>query len=86
MATRHGGDKRGSSRNRAARKQWMLSHFGDGETCPCTHCSSPLTYETVESDRIVPGGSYRRENVQPSCRSCNLQRGSDTLWVLVVEG
>lgn len=71
---RPGGEKRGNCRDRRRRKQWMLTTWGDGATAPCVHCSAPLTFETVEADRIVPGGSYRRDNVQPSCRTCNLRR------------
>ncbi len=80
MPKRHGGEKRGNSYARRARKRWMLSAFGDGESCPCAHCRRPLTYVSVEADRIIPGGSYRHENVQPSCRDCNLARGTDAKW------
>lgn len=80
MATRHGGDKRGNCRDRRARKIWMLATFGDGTQCPCVHCERPLTYETVEADRIIPGGSYRRTNIQPACRVCNLERSDDLTW------
>lgn len=59
----------------------MLQAWGDGATCPCTHCSTPLDHEHLEADRIIPGGGYDRFNVQPSCRECNAQRGDDELWV-----
>lgn len=78
---RPGGEKRGNSRDRAARKRWMLATFGNGTTCPCVHCGTPLTYATVEADRIVPGGSYRRDNVQPACRADNLARSNHLDWV-----
>jgi len=88
---RAGGDSRGSSRNRLRRKLWLLSpeasaeingeivYFGgDGETVPCwLGCGRVLTFATVESDRIVPGGPYRRGNVAPACRPCNLARSDD---------
>lgn len=77
---RHGGDKRGSAASRRARKHWMLTTWGDGQSCPCVHCGQPQTYATVEADRIVPGASYRRTNVQPACRSCNLDRSNDPTW------
>lgn len=77
---RPGGEKRGNSKDRAARKRWMLLVWGDGETCPCVHCGDALTYETVEADRIIPGASYRRDNVQPACRSCNLSRSNKEEW------
>lgn len=78
---RPGGEKRGSAADRRARKLWMLATWGTGKTCPCVHCGKRLNYETVEADRIVPGGSYRRENVQPACRACNLARSNNLDWV-----
>lgn len=84
MAQRHGGEKRGNSYARRARKLWMLSEAagfgGDGEKVPCVHCGALLDYDTVEADRIVPGGSYRRDNVQPADRACNLDRSDDATW------
>lgn len=77
---RAGGEKRGNSTDRKRRKLWMLSHFGNGTSVECVHCSTELTYKTVEADRIVPGGSYRHENVQPACRRCNLSRSNRTSW------
>lgn len=75
MAMRNGGDKRGKAADRRRRRVWLLAMFGDHTTCPCTHCGRPLTIETLEVDRIVPGGSYARHNIQPSCGPCNLLRG-----------
>jgi hypothetical protein len=60
---------------------WMLSAAsgfgGNGTEVPCVFCQESLTYETVEADRKDCGGSYRRENVQPACRPCNLARSDD---------
>jgi hypothetical protein len=58
----------------------MLRTFGDGASCPCVHCRKSLTFETVEADRIVPGGPYARHNVQPACRDCNLRRSDNAEW------
>lgn len=77
---RCGGDKRGNAAARRARKLWLLERYGDGETCPCIHCRTTLTFETVTVDRIVPGGSYARPNVQPSCFGCNRARSDDPTW------
>jgi hypothetical protein len=77
---RAGGEKRGNCKDRAARKLWMLRTWGNGEKCPCVHCDAMLDYDTVEADRIVPGGSYRRDNVQPACRLCNLTRSNNAAW------
>ena len=74
-------DPRGNSRNRRARKLRMLNDprfGGTGDQVPCVHCGEPQTYDSVEADRIVPGGTYAYRNVQPSCRDCNIQRGDGT--------
>lgn len=78
---RPGGEKRGNSTDRRRRKIWMLSRFGNGTHCNCVHCATELDYTTVEADRIIPGGSYRRENIQPSCRRCNASRSNKANWV-----
>ena len=80
MAARAGGDKRGSAANRRARKGWMLRTFGDGDKCPCVHCGAVLNFDSVEADRIEPGGTYARRNIQPACRSCNLARSNCKEW------
>lgn len=77
---RPGGDKRGNAATRRARKYWMLFQFGNGVTCPCSHCGTELGYATVEADRIVAGGSYCRKNVIPACRCCNVKRSDKSLW------
>lgn len=74
---RAGGEKRGNSYARAARKLWMLEehdHDLEFDECRCVHCKMILYYETVTADRIIAGGSYRRENIQPSCQPCNIGR------------
>lgn len=78
---RNGGDKRGKAKDRRRRKTWMLAMFGDGQTCPCAHCGRQLSFQTLEADRIIPGGSYARSNIQPSCRPCNITRSDNPDWV-----
>ena len=82
---RNGGDKRGSAKDRRARKQWLLDAYGNGSTVPCVHCNNSLDFGTVEQDRIIPGGSYARTNIQPSCSRCNKLRGTDVSWKFVGE-
>jgi 5-methylcytosine-specific restriction endonuclease McrA len=78
-------DKRGNNRDRAARKLYLLSapqFGGDGTHVYCVHgCGTLLDYETVEADRIEPGESYRRNNVQPACRPCNIARSNNPYWI-----
>lgn len=81
-------DPRGNSTDRRRRKEWMLSSDqfkrppgSKGRHVFCTHCGSTLTYSTVEADKKNPAGTYRRDNVQPACRSCNIARSNDTSWV-----
>lgn len=52
----------------------------EGKNVNCTHCGKELDYHTVEADKKEPSGGYRRENVQPSCRNCNIRRSNDTSW------
>lgn len=87
MGVRAGGDKRGSSADRRARKEWLLAEprwqgvdTMPGVTCLCAHCGFIIDYYTVEADRVLPGGSYRRDNIQPSCKPCNLSRSNNLDW------
>lgn len=80
-------DPRGNSKDRRARKNWMLSDSKfsrrpgtEGHNVNCTHCGKELDYHTVESDKINPSGGYQRHNVQPACRTCNIRRSNDTTW------
>lgn len=84
MPGRLNGDKRGNAQQRRARRFWMLSpeagFGGNGEKVPCVHCGAMLAYDEIDVDRIVPGGSYRRDNVQPSCAFDNRSRGNKADW------
>lgn len=94
------GNQRGNSYQRARRRQFLVDKFGDGVKVKCVHCGMMLTVETVTSDRIIPGalgGTYRRDNIQPSCardnsslggklgaqlkRSRNLKKGDEVCWM-----
>jgi 5-methylcytosine-specific restriction endonuclease McrA len=86
-------DLRGNTRDRKARRDWIVSPAagrfvngtfvpfgGDGRTVPCWHCRTPVSREQVEIDRIVPGGRYVRTNIQPACFGCNRSRSNKTDW------
>lgn len=76
-------DKRGNNKNRAARKIWMLTcekFGGDGVKVACVHCKAMVGYDEVQADRIIPGGTYARINVQPACGPCNLARSNNEDW------
>lgn len=69
---------RGSVRDRAARRAFLLATFGDGTTAPCYRCALELVDATITVDRIVPGrdgGTYRRGNIRPACGPCNSSTG-----------
>jgi hypothetical protein len=79
---RAGGDKRGSNGDRKKRREWLVSpeagFGGNGSEVKCFwECGRELNVWIVEADRIVPGGSYRRDNIVPACRPCNLARSDD---------
>lgn len=75
-------DRRGSPRDRKARKLWLLKTYGDGTTVACAlqlsdKCLRTLSYATMQVDRLIPGhqgGSYRHGNIQPACGPCNIAR------------
>lgn len=82
---RNGGDGRGGAPARRRSKRNLLELFGDGQSCPCVHCGAPLTFETLQRDRVVPpryshplAGSYSLANLQPSCGDCNKRRSNRT--------
>ena len=84
---RAGGEKRGNTEDRRRSRAYLLSpdsgYGGDGNSVPCVHCSTPVTNQTIERDRKIPGslgGRYTKDNVQPSCRGCNQARGDDMSW------
>lgn len=39
-------------------------------------CAEVLTIRTVTADRIDPGGTYARSNVQPACKACQNTQGA----------
>lgn len=71
----------GSAKVRRERKWWLLEKFGDGESCLCANgCGTVLFFETVTVDRYpIPealGGTYRRDNIRPTCLHCNSSNGA----------
>ena len=75
------GNVRGSAEQRRRRKQFLLDRDGDGRAVDCHHCAIELTFETLTVDRIIPGcrgGTYRRDNIRPSCGFCNSSIGGAT--------
>lgn len=82
---RAGGDKRGSTRNRHARRAWLLATFDPDlgpELARChlgiagDRCHVYVDDRTLTVDRIDPGGSYRRDNIQPACVPCQNKQGA----------
>lgn len=83
MANYPDGDKRGNSKDRKARKLWLLSPAagfgGNGDFAPCAMKVSPacqeiVDYASMDVDRIDPGcfgGRYVRGNIRPACKPCN---------------
>ncbi|QHB37391.1 HNH endonuclease [Mycobacterium phage BirdsNest] len=77
-----GNDKRGSSYDRRARREWLVSTAapwgGDGEKVPCWECGAMVSTATMCVDRIIPGeegGTYRRDNIRPHCPTCSHRQG-----------
>ena len=90
---RAGGEKRGNSKDRAARRAFLIAYwarlFG---RCECVWCgrelhnhaaadmaaNPALRFSHVEADRWNAGDEYGRRNIVPACRSCNLDRADAT--------
>ena len=69
---------RGSYIDRARRKFWLLTTFGDGTLTVCWRCGVPLLYADLTADRVLPGahgGTYCRANLRPACRPCQNEQG-----------
>jgi hypothetical protein len=79
---RSSANERGSSYDRRARRNWMLSPAapfgGDGEKVACWECGAMVSFKTLRVDRIIPGefgGTYRRNNIRPHCVTCSCRQG-----------
>lgn len=82
------GNSTGNSRDRRARKVWLLATFGDSYTAPCCFCLIELDWFTLTVDRIIPGargGRYVRGNIRPACGSCNSIDGNRVRMELAAE-
>ena len=72
---RRGGDRRGNTKDRRARKLFLLNKHGDGVTAPCHECGTEVDYDTMVVDRIEPGGTYGRTNIRIHCYTCSHKQG-----------
>ena len=58
----------------------MIDTFGDGATAACSFCGIMVDVNTVSPDRYpilgINGGTYRRDNIRPSCLPCNIAAGA----------
>lgn len=75
---RSNGGERPNSYQRRARKYYLLVKHGNGETCSCFFCGQELSFATLTLDRKKPGkrgGTYAKENLLPTCLTCNCARG-----------
>lgn len=75
---------RGGSVDRKRRRTWLIATYRadtdvDGmPACRCYRCGVLLTDRTITVDRIIPhcrGGTYRHNNIRPSCGPCNSVTG-----------
>lgn len=86
---KHPGGRRGygNSYDRRTRREWLVQRYGSptGKTIRCWHCKrrmltktrlKPLGTFVVDRYPICGhlGGTYRRDNIVPSCQDCNAKR------------
>ena len=74
---------RGNTKNRAARRRWLVRAFAAdvANHCRCYRCGALLSEETLTVDRVVPGckgGKHVRNNIRPACSRCNSITGGAT--------
>lgn len=83
-AVRAGFDRRGNSQDRARRRVWLLDTF-DPDLGPgvarcglriSERCHGIVDDTTLTVDRINPGGTYARDNIQPACTPCQSRQGA----------
>jgi hypothetical protein len=85
---RAGGDRRGNNLARRKRAKALAAEFGDGETCTCPDCGQRIAADPAVADKLgidqltqdkilvgTFGGSYKLENLIPTCGDCNQSRG-----------
>lgn len=76
-------DRRGSNAARKVRRTWLLSTFDvdlGPERARChlklsAWCERIVDSVSLSVDRIEPGGTYRRGNIQPACKPCQDRQG-----------
>lgn len=89
-------NRRGNTKDRRARRLWLLSPEagwgGDGQSAPCWEhgCRTRVDYVTMVVDRIVPGsrrtpeypqgGTYERRNIRPQCQYHARLQGYQLGW------
>lgn len=81
---RAGGDKRPPARQRRRNRAWLLETFDvdlgpDLARCHLAiseNCRGTVDAATLTMDRIDPGGSYCRANIQPACTPCQNKQGA----------
>lgn len=74
-------NERGSTRDRAARRAWIMKNWASDyvDCVRCYRCGTLLYRRELTIDRIIPsahGGTYRRNNIRPACSLCNSSTGS----------
>lgn len=85
---RPGGERRGNSQDRARRRVWLLETFDPDlgpELARChlglaEGCAGTVNILTLTVDRLDPGGTYARSNIQPACRPCQHRQGALISW------
>lgn len=78
-------NSRGSSKDRAARRAFLMTKFADRDgVTRCHFCGMPLQNDNPKAadyitvDRIIPGaqgGRYVRDNIRPADMKCNSEDG-----------
>lgn len=74
---------RGNTKDRYERRRWLIEAYEANRPgfCRCYRCGILLTLWSLTVDRVIPGcrgGTYRRNNIRPSCALCASITGGGT--------
>lgn len=63
-------------------KDFLKSSMLNLTNCHCSYCGKEISRKSMHIDHVIPisrGGVNSIDNLVPSCRSCNLSKGTMTL-------
>jgi CRISPR-associated endonuclease Csn1 len=72
------------SKNGYQRKKVRQSLMRKKRNRQCCFCGTTITFHTATIEHVIPlahGGGWENKNLKTSCKSCNLERGTEDFEV-----